>query len=155
MRRVIAVILFVAGLTGCAPAVLKEAQLDEPFTLFMRQTAQVDSLKIRFLGVPEDSRCPSDVSCVWAGNAKIVLGLSLTGSTQETAITLNSNMEPREALYEGYRIRFVSLKPNPLSGRTINPAEYRVTLVVSRVSSGARDHDHQEFLRAVYADHRG
>ncbi len=120
------------GLSGCAPLVVEEAQLDEPFTLFVRQKAQVGDLQIRFIGVPEDSRCPVGVDCVWAGNAKIVLGVSLKGSTEETAITLNSTVDPQEALYAGYRIRFVSLKPTPLSGRAINPAEYRVTLIVSR-----------------------
>ncbi len=127
-------ILGVVSLAGCAPAVVKEAQLDTPFTLFVRQTAQIDDLQIRFIGVPEDSRCPADVECVWAGNAKIVLGVSLKESTDETTLTLNSTLDPHEALYAGYRIRFVSLKPTPLSGRTINPAEYRVTLIVSRVN---------------------
>lgn len=124
----------VVSLAGCAPAVIKEAQLDQPFTLFVRQKATIEDLQIRFISVPEDSRCPSDVTCIWAGNAKIVLGVSLRESTTETAITLNTNTEPTEALYAGYRIRFVSLKPIPVSGRTINPAEYHVTLIVSRAS---------------------
>lgn len=126
------VLVGLGSLIGCAPAVVKEAQLDQPFTLFVREKAQIGDLQIRFISVPEDSRCPADVECVWAGNAKIVLGVSLKGS-DETVITINSTVDPREALYAGYRIRFVSLKPTPLSGRTINPAEYRVTLIVSRV----------------------
>lgn len=137
MRHIILLIgialLGLANLSGCAPAVVEEAQLDEPFTLFVRQTAQIGDLRIRFIGVPEDSRCPADVECVWAGNAKIVLGVSLKDSTDETVLTLSSTLDPREALYAGYRIRFVSLKPERFSERTINPAEYRVTLIVSRV----------------------
>lgn len=120
------------SLPGCAPAVVKEAQFDQPFTLFVRQKAQISDLQIRFISVPEDSRCPADVQCVWAGNATIVLGLSLKESTDETVVTINSTIEPTEVLYADYRIRFVSLKPTPLSNRTINPAEYRVTLIVSR-----------------------
>lgn len=125
-------LLGLAILVGCAPAVVKEAQFDQPFTLFVRQKAHIDNLQIRFISVPEDSRCPTDVECVWAGNAKIALGVSLKDSTDETTLTINSTIDPREALYAGYRIRFVSLKPTPLSGRTINPAEYRVTLIVSK-----------------------
>lgn len=136
MRSIFSIGLVLVGLVsliGCAPAVVKEAQLDQPFTLFVREKAQIGDLQIRFIGVPEDSRCPADVNCVWAGNAKIVLGLSLKESADETVVTINSTVDPQEALYAGYRIRFVSLKPTPLSGRTINPAEYRVTLIVSRV----------------------
>lgn len=120
------------GLTGCAPAVIKEFQLDQPFTLSVRQTAQIGALQIRFLGVPQDSRCPADVECVWAGNAKITLGASLKGNTPETIITINSYTEPREAIYEGFLIEFIELRPIPRSNRSINPAEYRVTLIVSR-----------------------
>lgn len=127
------VISTLLGLAGCAPALVREVQLDQPFTLYMRQAAQVDSLKIQFLAVPEDSRCPSDVSCIWAGNAKIILSVSFKDNTEEAVLTINSDTEPTEVFYADFRIRFVSLKPAPLSGRTINPAEYRVTLIVSRV----------------------
>ncbi len=134
MRSIFFIGLVLVGLVnliGCAPAVVKEAQLDQPFTLFVRERAQLGNLQIRFIGVPEDSRCPLDVECVWAGNAKIVLGVSLKDS-DETVITINSTVDPQEALYAGYRIRFVSLKPERFSERLINPAEYRVTLIVSR-----------------------
>ena len=127
------VLMGVVSLAGCAPAVIKEAQLDQPFTLYVRQSVQVDTLQITFLGVPSDSRCPVDVECVWAGNAEIRLEVSLKESADETVLTINSHAGPTEALYAGYRIRFVSLKPERFSGRTINPAEYRVTLIVSRV----------------------
>ncbi len=118
---------------GCAPATIKEFLLDEPFTLFVRQKAQVAELQLQFLGVSQDSRCPVDVECVWAGNAKIALKVSLKDSTQETAVTINSHTEPTAAIYEGFRIEFVDLRPVPRSDRPINPAEYRVTLKVSRV----------------------
>ncbi len=125
--------VLIGGLLGCAPATIKEFSLDEPFTLFVRQKAQVGELQIQFLGVSQDSRCPVDVECVWAGNAKITLKVSLKDSTQETAITINSHTEPTAAIYEGFRIEFVDLRPVPRSDRPINPAEYRVTLKVSRV----------------------
>jgi hypothetical protein len=121
------------GLYGCAPATIKEFSLDEPFTLFVRQKAQVAELQIQFLGVSQDSRCPVDVECVWAGNAQITLRVSLKDSTEETVITINSYTEPTAAVYEGFRIEFVDLRPVPRSDRPINPAEYRVTLKVSRV----------------------
>jgi len=125
--------ILIGGLFGCAPTTIKEFSLDQPFTLFVRQKAQVAELQLQFLGVSQDSRCPVDVECVWAGNAKITLKVSLKDSTQETVITINSYTEPREAIYEGFRIEFVDLRPVPRSDRPINPAEYRVTLKVSRV----------------------
>jgi hypothetical protein len=127
------VVCVLVGLWGCAPPTIKEFSLDEPFTLSVRQKAQVGELQIQFLGVSQDSRCPMDVECIWAGNAKITLKVSLKDSTKETVITINSYTEPTAAVYEGFRIEFVDLRPVPRSDRPINPAEYRVTLKVSRV----------------------
>ncbi|MFH1764671.1 MAG: hypothetical protein ABIF09_10810 [Gemmatimonadota bacterium] len=33
-------------------------------------------LRFSFGEVLEDSRCPVDVTCVWAGNAKVVIGIA-------------------------------------------------------------------------------
>src|SRR6185312_15051394 len=34
-------------------------------------TVKGTKLRIRFVAVENDSRCPSDVTCVWAGNAAV------------------------------------------------------------------------------------
>lgn len=33
------------------------------------------NLKIKFLNITEDSRCPSDVVCVWEGQATAVINI--------------------------------------------------------------------------------
>lgn len=128
------------ALTGCA-ALLElswwplRAELDEPFTLRVGQTAQVEGLRVTFTRVLEDSRCPVDVVCVWAGNAKVELELALTGHGQSTA-ELNSTLEPQEVEFAGYLVRYLDLEPRPKSGQPIDPRAYRLTLVVSRDRAG-------------------
>src|SRR3972149_9754011 len=48
-----------------------EANLDSEFVLQIDQSAEIKSeeLKITFLNVTSDSRCPSDVTCIWQGQA--------------------------------------------------------------------------------------
>ena len=118
------------GLFG-SPTV--EAQLGSIFSLAMGQTARLSSegLSIQFEAVLEDSRCPVDVQCVWAGNAKVSIQIQQTGQTSQTLI-LNSNLEPREVAYEAFLIRYEDLAPQPRSDSQIPRGKYRLSLSVSR-----------------------
>src|SRR5574342_1006413 len=63
------------------------AEDDEPikvplatqFQLKAQQTAilETENIQIKFLNVTEDSRCPSDVACVWEGMATIIVNIKL------------------------------------------------------------------------------
>lgn len=119
-----------AGLFG-SPTV--EVQLDSVFSLAMGQTALLPSeqLSIQFVAVLEDSRCPVDVQCVWAGNAKVSIEIKQSGHATQTRI-LNSNLEPREVAYEGFQIRFEDLAPQPRSNSQIRREDYRLSLSVSK-----------------------
>ena len=52
---------------------LISAKLGEQFQLKVNQIAilKSDNIEIKFLNVTNDSRCPSDVTCVWEGEVKI------------------------------------------------------------------------------------
>jgi hypothetical protein len=86
-------------------------------------------LKIRFVSVDEDSRCPKGVQCVWQGNAKgsfVISGIK----RKPSIIRLNTGIEPKEARNSGYTVRLVKITPEPKSGEKINAREYEATLVV-------------------------
>ena len=86
-------------------------------------------LKIRFVSVLEDSRCPKGVQCVWQGNAKA--SLELSGINRKPLIMrLNTGIDPKEQQYSGYTVRLVKLTPEPKNGEKINAREYEATLVV-------------------------
>src|SRR5688572_21066014 len=61
------------GVTSPAPA------LNEEFTLSPGQTTSVEGTNVRltFERVSEDSRCPVDVTCIWEGDAVVVLKVKL------------------------------------------------------------------------------
>ena len=52
---------------------LISAKLGEQFQLKVNQIAilKSDNIEIKFLNVTNDSRCPSDVTCVWEGEVKM------------------------------------------------------------------------------------
>ena len=100
------------------------------FDIAVGQEAKVDGsdVVITFGGVTNDSRCASDVQCVWAGNA--VAGFDLRGAGDSNA-SLNTTLDPKSVRYAGYTITLVGLKPIPKSGSTIPAVEYVVTLRVN------------------------
>ena len=89
------------------------------------ETGQV----VRFDSVTADSRCPSDVTCVHAGNAGAVLNIRTGG--RDTTIVLNTNIEPRDAVVGPTRFHLVRLMPIPLSTAAVAPRDYRAILVAS------------------------
>jgi hypothetical protein len=115
-------------------------KIGQPFTLKVGNQVRVahpkakDRLEIRFLRVSEDSRCPSDVVCVWEGNAQIQLELALEGRGK-TVIALNSALKPQEAIFAAFRIKLLSLEPYPKSTRPIHPRKYRAKLIVEDANS--------------------
>ena len=87
-------------------------------------------LSVRFVELIEDSRCPTDANCVWAGNAKIKIRVSKNGRSQE--LTLDTNGPHSTATAEGYSIKLVSLTPQPRTNIRINRNGYVATFSITR-----------------------
>ena len=105
----------------------------QDFDLAAGHAAKVSNtpITIIFRSIAADSRCPSDVQCVWAGDGAVKLGIqSTTSPSQET--TLHTTLDPKTVDFSGYRVRIVSLSPYPKSGSSIPAEKYVVTLHVSR-----------------------
>jgi hypothetical protein len=109
-----------------------EVALDEPFLVRVGQSAEIAGadLRIRFDRVGEDSRCPSDVVCVWGGNARVQLTVEADGEVE--ALELNSGMDPRSTVLKGFRLSLEAVEPEARTTITIDPAEYLVSLRVTR-----------------------
>lgn len=92
-----------------------------------------ENLEIRFKEVVEDSRCPRDVMCIWAGRVTCMVELTHVGCSYrmvltEPGLTDEYSMET----YEGYRLTF-HVTPYPEAGEKIPSDAYRLQLMVSRL----------------------
>jgi hypothetical protein len=119
---------------ACAP--VETAVVAEPgqtFSLPLGQTAALKGTDVRltFKDVRTDSRCPVDVQCVWAGEAKIGVIISGNGTTEETKI-LSLAPPDSEARAGNLRIRFVGLAPVPRQADAGAPRAYVAQLVVEQ-----------------------
>lgn len=131
MTRAIAILLCVA-LAGCSSVRSQETKTVEPggeVTLAPGETVSVKAadMKVRFLGVTEDSRCPRDVNCIWAGQVKVRLEIRSRHAASQPEIA-----EGGSVVESGYRVTLVRVEPRPVSTARIAPAEYRATLKLDR-----------------------
>jgi hypothetical protein len=127
------------------------AELDKPFKLKIGQQAAIDSEKIAIslLNVTEDSRCPSDVVCVWQGQASVKVSAKVNGTDAgQFVLTIGGNEKPSAAFGGGrYLARLSSLEPYPVSTSQTKPEDYVATLMVSKVT-GANNSD-RVYVRAA------
>ena len=110
------------------------AELNTQFQLKVYQTALIKSenIKIRLLNVTADSRCPSDVVCIWAGEVKILVN-AMKDDQDLGDLTLTrqaGNDELATRTFDGFSIKLVKVDPYPVSTKKIELSEYIVTLVV-------------------------
>lgn len=137
-RRATVALTISAGLAllwaGCAP--VETAVVAEPgqaFSLPLGGTASLKGSDVRltFKDVRTDSRCPVDVQCVWAGEAKIGVVISGNGTTDETKV-LGLAPADSEARTGSLRIRFVGLAPVPRQADAGKGRAYVAQLVVDQ-----------------------
>ena len=108
------------------------------FRLGINVTAQVqpDGPQITILDI-QDSRCPSDVTCIWEGEAKVLIDVVKDGQDLGN-FNLTSRAGEKELAvqsFEGFSIRVVKVDPYPISSKKILPSDYVVTLVVPNTAS--------------------
>jgi hypothetical protein len=127
----IAALLTCLALTGCvAAAAPKPVGLGTDFTLAPGESAPIEgaSLSVRFVAVTEDSRCPSDTTCVWAGEVEVKLEI-LERSKPARQLQLKSG---ETADLTGFRLTLLSVDPPPVSTARISAQAYRATLRAER-----------------------
>ena len=110
-------------------------KLGEQFYIKVGQTESINSenIKIKLLEVTNDSRCASDVVCIWAGEVKAVLNVSINNKDMgDTTLTLGAGNDDQSIEnIGGYSIKVLAVNPYPVSTHKIEQSEYIVTLIVT------------------------
>jgi hypothetical protein len=122
---------------GCASDLPRPSPvpIGRPFELHPMGSALADdALTVTFEGVRSDSRCPTDVVCISAGDATVVVRLTApTGGQVERELHTNPGRTgTAETSYLAYAITLVALSPMPRSDRPIPLGDYVATLTIER-----------------------
>ncbi len=99
----------------------------------MGETVVVKGVSIKFIEVVEDSRCPTDVTCIWAGRAKVKVTVTSKGKMEEKILTfgeVKANEEKITNLYNSkdFAINGLTLNPYPTSESTGKDAGYSLLI---------------------------
>jgi len=89
------------------------------------------STTIRFEGVTNDSRCPGDATCVWAGDAIVRVVVSSSGRASSAYELHTFDLKPVQ--HNDLTISLETLSPYPFASRGPIPSgDYRATLRITR-----------------------
>ena len=128
MTRIVAIFACLA-LTGCVAAKPPENRAvgtGASVTLGVGEAASIQGtpVSLRFVGVIEDSRCPSDTTCVWAGEVKVQLEFLERGKDpRPVELKLNESTNAAERT-----VTLMQVEPHPRSNVRIAANGYRATL---------------------------
>lgn len=119
--RLAAPILFAAlALSACATT-RGQTPLPDAGNVALGQRAYADGPIIQPVAVLEDSRCPMNARCVWAGRVRVqMLWIRGNGEKQPFAVTLGESTP----LADG-SITLESVRPDKMTNVTLKPADYR------------------------------
>jgi hypothetical protein len=131
----LALALLVLPLICCAQSTPPAADISlrQEFNLKLGQTIRVkgEGLKVRFVAVVEDSRCPKGEQCIRQGSAKISLEVT-SGQDKPVTLELGTEPGPQEATHLGYTVTLIALSPYPVTNRQNRPEDYQATLAVDK-----------------------
>ena len=106
--------------------------MDAQVTLERGQTASVGQprVRIRFVEVVSDSRCPLNAICIVPGEAVARIELSQGDAPRETHDVATGKTKRSELL--NVDVKFVELSPYPASIHPIPQSDYRATFRLTR-----------------------
>ena len=103
-------------------------------TAGLGQYAIVNGLRIRPIGVVEDSRCPAQVTCVWAGRLVVRARMTGPGWTQIRDFELGVFQA-----VDRYRVTLIAAEPPKITPGEIDRRAYRFTFAVAMAGQAATD----------------
>lgn len=106
MKKLILVFAIIAGTAICSLA-----QKTVSVRLGGSSTLENGRISVKFLSIVEDSRCPMNARCAWAGNAKIRISVAKGRSFRSFELNTGTGVKVVSAF--GYRFEIQDLTPWP------------------------------------------
>ncbi len=120
--------------TGCPPEQPTEKVLEIKYNETVEVTGE--QMKLTFSGV-NDSRCPKDVQCITAGEAKVMIVVDQGSGSENIELTAKGLCYEEdgscgsEATAMGYKFKLLSLAPYPEQNAMPAPEDYMVKVEFS------------------------
>ena len=117
-------VLAAASLSGCVTA--QQYNDDGSFDAKLGQTVRFGSMKVTPLKVLEDSRCPMEARCVWAGRVRLSVRVTTGAGTTVQELTSDKPLPVADGVLE-----LQGTMPPRSTQYPLKPREYHFTLKFS------------------------
>jgi len=109
------------------------AELGQEFTIGVGQSVKVseEDLVITFNEVTGDSRCPQNVTCIWAGEVKAKVTVDYEGKEYPIELVEPGSADKAEYEFSGYTLVY-HIDPYPIAEEEISSDEYRLTMTITK-----------------------
>lgn len=119
-----------------------KAETPEGKVASLNQRILNNGVYITPLEVSEDSRCPEDVQCVWAGRVLLKARLERNDVTKEVIFS-------NSVVFEGKTTTLADVRPNNNTKKPINQSDYRFTFIVSGGASTIEQNGKITYINAT------
>lgn len=120
MARLLPLMLAPLLLGGCLSAM---AANENTSRVRLNQVASLGLVRVTPLQVIEDSRCPKDVQCVWAGQLRLRASVATPSGEHSRTLILG---QPQAI--GGGALLLRNVTPRPAAGAAIDPRDYSFVL---------------------------
>ena len=118
MKKLLLIFSIVSIIVSCQVLAQKQDTPETVFNVPLTKTTTQDGVSITLVAVVEDSRCPRDTTCIWAGKA--VVKILVSGADQELQeITVVFQNESQSVIATTEDTVFTALKLLPYPGDSI------------------------------------
>jgi len=117
------------------PEIISLPDLEKPVTIKFGESLQINTEGdgLSFIEVVEDSRCASDVTCVWEGRVTVGLLIERGGQAPKNVLLSLGGLSEghvTELLIENIWVRLVDVSPYPISTESTQVEDYTVILEI-------------------------
>jgi len=127
LKTLLAVFLFVSCNKNELPDTFKIG-FEEEFQHGEINLTNDNSLNFSIIEI-NDSRCPSDVTCIWEGKVDVKIEIK---SPQKGNIILSTHNN-RIDTFDVYSFELIDVSPYPITTETIELKDYKVTLKIEEI----------------------
>ncbi len=106
--------------------------IEKSFKINGEYQSQDNSVKFKITAI-NDSRCPSDVECIWAGKADVSIDVTSPVSGSLVLSTLNNNIYKSTDTLGNYSFQLINVSPYPISTETIDLEDYQISLKIEEI----------------------
>lgn len=98
-----------------------------PVGVSLGEEFKVGNTTITPLTIVEDSRCPADVQCIWAGTFLAEVTITTEGTTENRQLSIGDQISTSHG-----PLVLEAVEPQAVSGQEVRPSEYRLIFTEER-----------------------